>query len=349
MQRKIYYTLLFLVFLSTGLGSPQFATAIDDAPKIQIVTSVGLLQDFVQNVGGDLVDLTSILVEGTEDPHTYEPTQSDITALINADMFFLLGRPGLEPWWVGHEDNGESEGGYEEIILLDNDDLAITTVMNESMVEIDPLLGTENTHGWMSPLIAKEMVRNVYLGLKEQIDPADEDELTQNYNNYISQLDTLVIHLEANRSKYEGLKVVVHHPAFMYLLDYLGIERIGAIEEQHEVEPSPQHIQAIKDLMLVENCTTLISQANLDQDVILQLARDTNATIVWGVPLLGMDGKNGQSIDTYIDMIEYNIWALDNPETPAAESGSIAGYPNLWFGLGFLIPIGLVYVNTQRK
>ncbi|TFH26543.1 MAG: zinc ABC transporter substrate-binding protein [Promethearchaeota archaeon] len=341
MQRKTYYSLLFLIFLSTSLQSPHFVAAAvtDDTPKIQIFTSVGLLQDFVHNVGGDLVELTSILVEGTEDPHTYEPTQSDITALINADMFFLLGRPGLEPWWAG----------YKDIILPDNPYLNITTVMNDSMVQVDPLLGTENPHGWMSPLIAKEMVKNVYLGLSEQIDPADGDELTQNYHNYIEQLDALIGHLEANRSKYEGLKVVVHHPSFMYLLDFLGIERIGVIEEQHEVEPSPQHIQTIKDLMVAENCTTLISQANLDKDVILQLARDTNASIIWGVPLLGMDGSNGQPIETYIEMIEYNIWALDNPETPDAESSNIAGIPAFWMGLGFLIPIGLIFFNILEK
>lgn len=342
----IILTLSLILFPNIYLATPyvQGADIMAENNPIKVVTSVELLKDFVEQIGANYTEVTAVMVDGTEDPHTYEPTQSEINALIQADVLFLMGRPDLEPWWEGYNDSdGHSEGGYKQIVLQDNPDLVVIAVMNESMAQNDPLLGIANPHGWMSPIIAKEMVRNVYLGLNPLIEPESQSILNQSYTDYIEELDNLIGELNAKKSQFEGLKVVVHHPSFMYLFDLLGIERIAIIEEQHDVEPSPQHIQEIKDLMQENNCTTIVSQANLDEGVVLQLARDMNASIVWGIPLLGMSSKNGTRISTYTDMIRYNLWALNHPETPESEKKIIPGYSLVQWSLGMGILVVLVH------
>ncbi|MHA1795672.1 MAG: metal ABC transporter substrate-binding protein [Promethearchaeota archaeon] len=347
----ILFTLMsfFLLSMVNLQLTPVAGQEVDNSSStLKVVTSVELLEDFVTQIGGNLTGVTAVLVDGTEDPHTYEPTQSEINALIEADVLLLMGRPDLEPWWEGYTDSqGNSEGGYKEIVLQDNPDLLVITAMNESMAQTDPLLGMSNPHGWMSPIIAKQMVKNIYLGLNSSISEDSQILLKKYYTTYINQLDTLITYLQNQKSHFSGLKVVVHHPSFMYLFDLLGIERIAVIEEQHDVEPSPQHIQEIKSLMETNNCTTIVSQANLDEDAVVQLARDMNANIIWGIPLLGMESKNGTRISSYINMIHYNIWALDHPEPPTPKENSIPGFLLMQSIAGAGIGIALAFSVMQ--
>ncbi|MCE7741243.1 MAG: zinc ABC transporter substrate-binding protein, partial [Candidatus Heimdallarchaeota archaeon] len=108
---------------------------------------------------------------------------------------------------------------------------------------------------------------------------------------------------------FNGLKVIVHHPSFMYLLDIIGVNRSGAIEEVEGVEPSAYHVQEIIDLMIEENISIIITQPQIEEDRVLQIARDTNAKLAKLTPLLGIEGA-----ETYLDMIDYNMNALQNPE-----------------------------------
>ncbi|WP_457558343.1 metal ABC transporter substrate-binding protein [Candidatus Harpocratesius sp.] len=334
-KKNAYFVLFPLVILFV---TPLPVNA-QSSSQIKVVASVELLQDFANQVGGNLIDITAVLVEGTEDPHTYEPVQSEINALMEADVLLLMGRSDLEPWW----------NNYKETVFEDNPKLRVVSVMNESMAIIDPLLNTENPHVWMSPEIAKEMVYNIYLGFNELLNSEDKTLLTQQYNTYNDKLDNLLTQISEEKDKYSGLKVVVHHPSFMYLYELLGIQRIAVIEEQHDVEPSPQHIQAIKDIMKSENCTTIVSQTNLDNSLVLQLARDMNSSIVWGIPLLGMKTTNETTISTYIDMIQYNLWALEHPEIPSSATSSIPGYYLGIFGGTFGVAIIVLLLKPKFK
>ena len=62
----------------------------------KIVASNTIIQDIVENVVGEGID---VIVSGAEDPHSYEPTSSEVEALDNADIIFRLGLENVEPWW----------------------------------------------------------------------------------------------------------------------------------------------------------------------------------------------------------------------------------------------------------
>ncbi|MGL5860722.1 MAG: metal ABC transporter solute-binding protein, Zn/Mn family, partial [Phycicoccus sp.] len=66
------------------MGKPVLTA---DSDRLQIVTTTGLLRDLVQNVGGDLVDVASIIPNGS-DPHTYEPTLRDARNVVYSDVAF---------------------------------------------------------------------------------------------------------------------------------------------------------------------------------------------------------------------------------------------------------------------
>lgn len=70
--------------LSGCAGKPALAP---DGDRLQVVTTTGILRDLVANVGGDLVDVVS-LVPDNGDPHTYEPTLRDARNVVYADVAF---------------------------------------------------------------------------------------------------------------------------------------------------------------------------------------------------------------------------------------------------------------------
>ncbi|MFT4283678.1 MAG: zinc ABC transporter substrate-binding protein, partial [Protaetiibacter sp.] len=79
-----------MLVLTAGLAlagcaaKPALAATGD---RLQVVTTTGLLRDLVQQVGGDHVDVASI-VPDTGDPHSYEPTLRDARNVVYADVAF---------------------------------------------------------------------------------------------------------------------------------------------------------------------------------------------------------------------------------------------------------------------
>lgn len=345
-QKNIAFLVVLLFIPSvfylntTSISSTEEISVIKPADTpLKVVVSSALLEDFVVNVAGDLVSVEATLVEGNEDPHTYEPVPSDITALVTADLFFYTGRIEIDPWW----------SNWEASIEEDNPDLGVVPVINDSMVEVDPLTEEENLHVWMDPHNAKAMVNNIYLGIKTAIVEDSLDTLNEMHESYQMELDQLISEIEGNRTVFEGTKIVVHHPSMMYFFDLLGIRREAAIEEDHDVEPSAQHIQEVTDLMLTDEITLIAHQANLDEDEIMQIARDTDSKIIWCAPLIGMTGADGAILETYVNLIRYNLWALQNPTDPTEEQ-KIPGYTFVLLSFSILVSIGsLLIIQNRRK
>jgi ABC-type Zn uptake system ZnuABC Zn-binding protein ZnuA len=273
--------------------------------NFEVVTSLSIPADLAQQVIGELFMVTSI-VSGFEDLHTYEPTTSEIIKVQQADLFIRLGLGSLEPWIAN--------------MINDLDPRKVLTLVDASAGEYmlkDPLLGENNTHVWMDPSNAKHMTGKIYNKLVE-LDPDNEVSYTDNYNGYIDELDNLLNFIKTKKLVLKDTKVVVHHPAFMYLLVLLDIDRVGVIEESHESEPSAQHINEIIQIMNYENVSLLVGQSQIDEGNIVEIARETGAKIAELTPLLQVEVDDWEKtiVETYTDMIEYNIWALENPHDP---------------------------------
>ena len=61
--------------------------------------------------------------------------------------------------------------------------------------------------------------------------------------------------------------------------------------------------------MIAENISTIVTQPQIEENLIFQMARDTNAKLAKLTPLLGLEGASN-----YIEMIEYDIYNLLHPE-----------------------------------
>ena len=107
--------------------------------QISIYTTVYPLQYFAERIGGDAVNVQSIYPPGA-DEHTFDPTQKDMIALADADLFFYIGL-GLE----GFVENAEKTMKNEHVKMVATAD-AITEDMLErhDHDELDAIM-TKNT------------------------------------------------------------------------------------------------------------------------------------------------------------------------------------------------------------
>ena len=74
------------------------ATPADPGPILQVVTTTNFVGDWVRNVGGDRVEVFSLLPPGG-DPHTFMPGARDVARVADADIVFTVGL-GLEVDWL---------------------------------------------------------------------------------------------------------------------------------------------------------------------------------------------------------------------------------------------------------
>lgn len=81
--------LVALTACSSGAAEP---------PKLQVVTTNNIVADWVRNIGGEGVEVVSLLPVGA-DPHTYQPGTRDVTQIADADLVLSIGL-GLEGGWL---------------------------------------------------------------------------------------------------------------------------------------------------------------------------------------------------------------------------------------------------------
>ena len=126
--------------------------------QIEVVTTSNIVADWVENVGGEHVDVFSLLPVGG-DPHTFQPGARDVARIADADIVLSIGL-GLEGGWLNDllknaaanpdsiVETGEivepiefAEGHAEEVELLEG----ISHVVDEvEEGEISPKEGLED-------------------------------------------------------------------------------------------------------------------------------------------------------------------------------------------------------------
>lgn len=216
-------TILVLALLLI-LGLPAFAISCgqeEATEKIGVVVSILPLAGFVENVGGEKVNV-SVMVSPGASPHVYEPTPSRIAALARAKMYAKVG-----------------SGVEFELVWMDK-----LVAINAEMLVVDCSKGIEiqemagehehrgmDPHIWMSPLNARIMVRNICDGLV-QVDPDSKAFYEKNRDAYLQELTRLDRDIRDGLSGVTNRRFMTYHPAFGYFakeynLTMLSIEVEG--------------------------------------------------------------------------------------------------------------------------
>jgi zinc/manganese transport system substrate-binding protein len=280
---------LLLLALAVSLGvAPLHAQA-----RLNVVTSFSILGDFVKNVGGERVEVTT-LVGADGDVHVYTPTPADARKITEAKLLVVNGF-GLEGWLPRLL---QAAGGNASIVTATKD--------------IAPLrLGSDaDPHAWQSVANARQYVINIRDALAAA-DPSDADYFAKKAEAYLAQLEAL--DAEAQQALKQipesRRKVISTHDAFGYFAARYGIQFIAPIGVSTESEPSARDIAAIIKQVKAAHIPAVFLERIGDPRLMRRISAETGAKIGGTLYSDSLTDEKGDA-PTYIDMVRHNITTL---------------------------------------
>ncbi len=301
MLRLIVLTLLIAVAMPFEWSSSATVRRAAAAEPLNVVVTLPVLKDWVQQIGGSHVRAISLMT-GYESEHTYSPKPSDLVAVRKAALLFEVGA-GLEVWVSSLVKNA---GNASLQVVTTSKDIELIQDHPE------PAGNTHahhhaggNPHVWLDPTAAATMVHHISNAMASA-DPAHASDYRTNTTTYLQALARVQEESLDRLRKLPSRAVIVHHPAWPYFARRYDLRIAGTILTQPGGEPSARHLHTLIEAIKRDHIRVIISEVQLNQKIPQLLARETGARIAVLTTLPG--GVPGT--ETYLDMLRYNVLQL---------------------------------------
>ncbi|GJH04010.1 metal ABC transporter solute-binding protein [Paraburkholderia terrae] len=197
-------------FLMRAVASTVFVFAVGQAAhaqdtKIPVVAAENFYGDVVKQLGGDRVDVTSILSNPDQDPHLFEASPKTARALQHASLVVYNGAD-YDPWMA-------------KLLNVSKNDKRTTIVAAE-------LVGKksgDNPHLWYDPSTMPAVARAVSAALASA-DPAHKAAYDANLAKFLDSLKPIADKVATLRSQYAHVSVTATEPVFGYMSDAIGLD-----------------------------------------------------------------------------------------------------------------------------
>jgi len=294
-------SLLAVLALGVSACSNDEEQAPDDG-RLQVVTTVSPITNIVQNVAGDLVDVTGIVPEGTNS-HTFEPAPSDAQAMAEADIVFINGLHLEEPT---RELADANVGDGVQVVELGS----LTIAPDEYIFDFSfpEEAGDPNPHLWTNPPYAKRYAEIVAEKLSE-LDPDNADAYAENlaaFSTGIDELDGLVREVTATVPP-EKRKLLTYHDSFPYFAREYGWTVIGAIQPSDFAEPTAQEVAGLIDQIREQQVPAIFGSEVFSSPVLEQIAAETGAEYIDDLRDDDLPGDNGDADHSYLGLMVYDF------------------------------------------
>ncbi|MCL2065193.1 MAG: zinc ABC transporter substrate-binding protein [Candidatus Cloacimonetes bacterium] len=217
-QIVLIKALILSIFVSLLLSGCVKRNSADSDGKLRIVTTTTMLYDLVSCIGGDLVNVTALMGPGI-DPHLYQASAGDVRRMQNADIIVYNGLH-LEGK-MGDIFGSLARTGRK--IICAEDGLDYSLLLSD---ETNPNI--HDPHIWFNVSLWQAVARHVSKRLME-IDPENEETYIENLDNYLKDLDELIvyIHNRIEEVAHRQRVLVTAHDAFRYFGREYGFEVLG--------------------------------------------------------------------------------------------------------------------------
>jgi zinc/manganese transport system substrate-binding protein len=278
---------------------PAMPTLAQDG--VPVVATFSILGDFVKNVGGDRVEVTT-LVGPNGDVHAYSPTPTDAAKLSLAKVVFVNGL-GLEGWMT----RLVTASATKVLIVVATDGVTPRDMKDKNKtgrVVPDP-------HAWQSIANARIYVANIRDGLTK-VNPAVASIYDTNTKSYLVKLDALEKEVKAAIAKIpaDRRKIITNHAAFGYFGDAYGMEFIAPEGLSTDSEPSASDVAKIITQIRTQKIPAVFLENVTDPRLMQQIAEDSSAKIGGKLYSDALSGPNGPA-STYIELMRNNVREFD--------------------------------------
>jgi zinc transport system substrate-binding protein len=289
MNNRIFTALLLLFLI---IASPCYAQ------KVKVIASIAPLADFVNQVGGDKVDVKLLLPPGAS-PHIYEPTPKAVKDISDAAIFIKIGA-GLEFW----AEKIVSSSGNKHLIIVDSS--AGVPFMEKHEKHHGHSASGTDPHFWLDPVIAGSIVTKIEKALSEA-DPKNALSYKKKASLYKEKLSRIDREFADRINAFKTKEYITFHPAWNYFSKRYGLKVVGVIEEAPGKEPGPRHLARIIREIKSLGSRVVFVEPQFNPKIAEVIAKEGNAKVVSLDPIGGQKGR-----ETYIDLMRYNISAMES-------------------------------------
>jgi ABC-type Zn uptake system ZnuABC Zn-binding protein ZnuA len=294
MSRWVILAAVLAAVVAGGCSTNKPAGSADQRHGriLRVVATTTQVADFARNLGGDRVQVTSLLKPNL-DAHDYEPSPADVEAIAHADLVIENGA-GLESWLHDTITNSGFDGP-----LVDT----------SQGVQLRQMGGATDPHIWQNPRNAQVMVATIDRAFAAA-DPADARVFRANLAGYTKQLQVLDGEVQRQIDSLANKKLVTNHDAFGYYIDRYGLQFVGSVIPSFDssAELSGRDIRDLVAKIKATRVKAVFSETTLPPKAAETIAREAGVKVVEGEDALYGDslGPAGSDGDTYLKMIRHN-------------------------------------------
>jgi zinc transport system substrate-binding protein len=258
---------------------------------ISAVVAAYPVAEAVVRVGGHRVDVMNLTEPGAE-PHDLELRPSQVDAIEDADVVFVLGdgfQPALEER-AGQRDEGT-------VALLDEVGDRRAPQARDPHVWLDPV-----QYGELVDVVADELAR---------IDPEHHGAFEANANRFHAEIDAIDERFASGLRACDRRTIVTTHAAFGHLAARYDLTQRSIAGKSPDEEPGTDRIADLADLAREQGVTTVFTETLVSPDLARTLAREAGGlrTDVLN-PLEGLTAREIRRGEDWASVMERNLTAL---------------------------------------
>ncbi|NNE08028.1 MAG: zinc ABC transporter solute-binding protein [Gemmatimonadetes bacterium] len=270
--------------------------------KIRVTATVGMVGDLARNVGGEHVEVTTLMGPGV-DPHLYKASEGDIARLSGADIVFYNGLL-LE---------GKMADVLVKVARRGKPTVAVSETIDESRLREPPeFQGHYDPHIWFDVSLWAGTIPAVVAALSE-LDPAHAKDYEANGAAYARELAALHEEVRAAIATIpaDARVVVTAHDAFGYFGVAYDIEVIGLQGVSTLAEYGIRDVQRIVDLITSRSVRAVFVESSVPRRSIEAVVAGCRAkgheVKIGGELFSDAMGEEGTPEGTYIGMVRHNV------------------------------------------
>ena len=316
MNKKLLPALFLLIILMlTACSNEEPGNEENNKDQVSIFTTVYPLQYFAERIGGDAVDVQSIYPPGA-DEHTFDPTQKDMMALADSDLFFYIGL-GLE----GFVDNALNTMKNEHVKMIATSEEITEDMLTEGH-DHDDEHGEEghgeedhdhaaiDPHVWISPVLSDALAYSI----KEALIEAAPDKKADFEKNFEALRDDLII-LDRQfidmASNAPTKTFFVSHASFGYIADTYGLKQVAIAGLNSQSEPSQKQLTSIVEEAEKNDVKYILFEQNVSSKLTDIIRKEIGADSLMLHNLGILTTEDIDNNEDYFSLMEYNIQTLE--------------------------------------
>lgn len=307
--------------LAVPLATVPRASAQDGEP-LKVVATFSILADWVRNVGGDQIELVTIVPAGG-DAHTFDPNPDQVGQIANADVILEIGA-GFEPWlddmYAASGSDAQRVAVTDGLDLIgateegdDHENEASPEAGHEEEGEVDDEHGEFDPHIWHDVTNAVASVETIRVAL-DSADSANAATYDANAAAYTAELTGLdaFIREQIGALPEDSRKLVTSHDTFAYYARAYDFEIVGTALNSLTTEsgdPAAGEIATLVEQIQSAGVPAIFAENVSNSDLMQSIADEAGVTLA---PTLYTDalGEPGSDGETYIAMMRYNTTTI---------------------------------------